>query len=363
MATTDYAINSNEAVILWRRRLFRESLKATRFHQFMGEGSDSVIQILDDTKKGPGDQIHVLLRMQLTGDGIQGDATLEGNEESLTTFRDTVVIDQLRHAVRSGGQMSDQRIPFSVREEAFMGLRDWWARRFDVWFANQLSGNSAETNSKFTGNQSVTAQDSDHLIVKRTSAENLSASTTDTLTLGDIDTAVTQAKVYGNTDFADSVPIRPLRINGGEYFLLFVHPYAARELRRSTATLEWGDIQKAAMQGGRVGDNPIFTGALGIYNRTIIHEVENLPKAQNSSTAAALDNTRVSVFCGAQAGAIAFGRDDGPDQMSWVEETFDFKNQLGVSAGSIGGAKRLIFNSKSFGTIALPSWASSTAVN
>jgi hypothetical protein len=44
--------------------------------------------------------------MQLSGAGIQGDSTLEGNEEALTLYRDTVLIDQLRHAVRSGGYSS-----------------------------------------------------------------------------------------------------------------------------------------------------------------------------------------------------------------------------------------------------------------
>ena len=71
--------------------------------------------------------------MLLTGDGIEGDGTLEGNKEALTTYTDDVVINQLRHAVRSGGKMSEQRIPFSVREEARLGLQDWWRDRFDTW--------------------------------------------------------------------------------------------------------------------------------------------------------------------------------------------------------------------------------------
>ena len=362
MATTSYAVNANEAVIHWRRRLFREALKATRFYQFIGEGTGNIIQMLDETSKGPGDQIHVLLRMQLTGDGIQGDATLEGNEESLTTYRDTLIIDQLRHAVRSGGQMSDQRIPFSVREEAYSGLRDWWAARIDQWICNQLAGNSVQTDTKFTGHNSVTAMDSNHLQLKGSDAGNLSASTTDVLTLGDIDKAVTTAKVAGNSDYSNAVPIRPINIKGGEYYCLFAHPYAIRELRRNTNTLEWGDIQRAAMEGGNVTGNPLFTGAKGVYNQTIIHEVERLPLAQ-STAGAAQANTRVCVFAGAQAATMAFGRDDSLDQMSWVEEVFDYQNQLGVSAGMIGGVKRTIYNSNSFGSIAIPVYASNTAVN
>lgn len=134
MAVTNYGVNANEAVKLWSRRLAREVLKATYIQKFIGEGDDSVIQLRNDTKKGPGDRVRVTLRMQLTGDGVTGDGTLEGNEESLTTYTDDFLINQLRHAVRSAGKMSEQRIPFSVREEAMSGLRDWWADRMDTWF-------------------------------------------------------------------------------------------------------------------------------------------------------------------------------------------------------------------------------------
>jgi N4-gp56 family major capsid protein len=91
-----------------------------------------VIQIKEETSKSPGDRITVGLRMQLTGDGVSGDGTLEGNEEALTTYSDNVLIDQLRHAVRSAGKMTEQRVPFSVREESRMGLQDWFAGRMDA---------------------------------------------------------------------------------------------------------------------------------------------------------------------------------------------------------------------------------------
>lgn len=131
MATTAYGTNHGLAVKLWSRKLFREALKQCFMSRYLGEGSDSMIQVLNDTKKGAGDRITVGLRMQLSGPGVQGDATLEGNEEALTTYSDAVTIDQLRHAVRSSGKMSEQRIPFSVREEARMGLQDWWSDRIN----------------------------------------------------------------------------------------------------------------------------------------------------------------------------------------------------------------------------------------
>ena len=69
---------------------------------------------------------------------MSGDNSLEGNEESLSTYTDDLYIDQLRHAVKSAGKMTEQRIPWSIREEAMLGLKDWWAGRIDTEFFNQV---------------------------------------------------------------------------------------------------------------------------------------------------------------------------------------------------------------------------------
>lgn len=134
MSATHYGVNAPEAVKLWSRRLAREALKETYISRFIGTGRNSLIVQKDDTSKTEGDRIRNTLRMQLSGAGVQGDASLEGSEESLTTYTDDFVINQLRHAVRSGGKMSEQRIPFGVRQEAMDGLKDWWSDRVDTWF-------------------------------------------------------------------------------------------------------------------------------------------------------------------------------------------------------------------------------------
>jgi N4-gp56 family major capsid protein len=128
----------------------------------MGKGTSNVVQLKDETSKGPGDRITIGLRMQLTGAGVQGDGTLEGNEEALITFTDNVFIDQLRHAVRSAGKMSEQRVTFDVREECRMGLQDWWADRLDTSFFNQIGGNTAQSDTRYTGNQAALAPDTAH---------------------------------------------------------------------------------------------------------------------------------------------------------------------------------------------------------
>lgn len=351
MAVTNYGVNANEAVKLWSRRLAREALKATYIQKFIGESDDSVIQLRNDTKKGPGDRVRVTLRMQLTGEGIQGDGTLEGNEEALTTYTDDFVINQLRHAVRSAGKMSEQRIPFSVREEAMSGLRDWWSDRMDTWFFNQICGYTPETKTVYTGNNSVTAPSANRKVFTTGSAdETVQADSTKVMTLTMIDKAVEAAKT--------ATPlIRPININGGKYYVAFLHPYQVTDLRTSTSTGQWLDIQKAAMTGGKVGENPIFTGALGMYNGVILHESTRVTYGVHSSSGAAQTSTRRAVLCGAQSAVMGFGQGHSFKEFDWYEELFDYGNQLGVKAGCIGGLKKSTFNSVDFGTITMTSYA------
>jgi N4-gp56 family major capsid protein len=140
--------------------------------------------------------------------------------------------------------------------------------------------------------------------------------------------------------------------------MIFLHPFQEYDLRTNTATGQWLDIQKAAMQGGEITKNPIFNGALGMYNNCIIKKDSRVTLGVSSvSPTTAVANTRRAVFCGAQALSISFGQDGGPNKFTWVEELFDYKNQLGVSAGCIFGVKKIVFNSVDFSTIVVSSYA------
>lgn len=351
MAVTNYGLNSNETVKLWSRRLAREVLKATYIQKFIGESDSSVIQVRNDAKKSPGDRIRVTLRMQLNGEGSQGDDTLEGNEEALTTYTDDFVINQLRHAVRSAGKMSEQRVPFSVRSEAMDGLKDWWADRLDAWFFNQVCGNTAVTNTKYTGNNATIAPSTGRKVFTTGSTDQaVGADSTKVMTLAMIDKAV-EAAVTATPQ------VRPININGGKYFVVFLHPYQVYDIRTATSTGQWLDIQKAAMSGGKVAENPIFTGALGVYNQAILHQSTRITTGVHSTTGVAEANVRRAVLCGAQACAMGFGQGHSFKEYDWFEKLHDYGNQLGVKAGCIGGLKKSVFNSTDFGTITMSSYA------
>lgn len=350
MATTQWAVNSPLAQKAWAKKAFTETLKKTYFGRFIGSSATSLIQRKDELSKNPGDQITIGLRMQMIGDGVAGDNTLEGNEEALVYYDFAVLVDQLRNATRSAGKMSEQRVPFEMRQEGMDALTDWFAGRYDLCLANQLTGNTVETDRKKTGNNSVTA--ATNIVRAGAQANDESLGSSHKFDLSLIDAVVERAMTL-------TPVINPIKVNGEDKYVMFLHPYQVTDLRTNTSTGQWLDIQKAAAAGGQTSNNPIFTGALGEYNGVILHSWTRLPQGINSSTGAAVSNTRRAVLCGAQSAVIAFAQGSMVDKMDWKEEMFDYQNQLGIAAGSIFGIKKTVFNNADFATIVVPTYAAS----
>lgn len=349
MSAWEYGVNNNETVKLWSRKLFLESIKSTMVKEWMGEGPDNPIQIKTDLTKSEGDRVRNILLMQLSGAGVQGDATLHGSEESPQTYTDDLVINQTRHAVLSGGRMTQQRVPFSIRQNAMMLLKDWWTVRIETSVINQLTGNTAETDTNKTGNNSVTAPDSAHRIFagSATAESNLSANSSQTFSLQMIDRAVLKARTL-------SPVIKPP-------YVMLITPEMHYDLRRNSATNDYADLQKSRIQGGEKDSNFLFEGGeyIGIYNGVKVYSSFYLPLI---TTADGANKGGRGVIFGRQAACIAFGSGNGADKTTWVEEMFDYENQLGVAGGMVYGCKKSIFNSKDFATIAHSAAHSTDAV-
>jgi N4-gp56 family major capsid protein len=364
MASTSYGVNDSLTVKLWAKELAHEAVKATEVYPLIGANSNSVIQEKTEAKKGPGDRITVGLRMQLSGDGFTENEVAEGNGESLTTYADNVFVNELGHVVgvRSENTIDAQRVSFDLREEAKDGLVDWWARRISVAFFNQVCGNTATSgtgapsSSKYTGLNTCTAPSTGRVLRPNslTTDQAVQADSTATMTLSQIDRCVELAKTGGSTGLPK---IRPIRINGGEHYVMYLHPSQVTSVRTSTTTGQWLDIQKAAMMGGETTSNPIFTGALGMYNNVVLRESEQIPFGVHGTSSAAQTSTRRAVFLGAQAAAIAFGQNSGENRYRWNEELYDHKRRLEVSAWAIYGLKKLVWNSQDFATIVVTTYA------
>lgn len=349
MAQTEFGVNHALAVKRWSTSLAVEAEKRMYFRKFIGEGASNVIEKKTELSKAAGDKITIGLEMKLRGAGVEGDATLENNEEALVYYDDSVLIDQLRHATRSKGKMSEQRVPYNVRLRGRNALAKWWGERFDELIFVYLSGARGIDSTltlplgftSFAGN-ALNAPDAAHLQVANGKVKATLLST-DVFTLSEIDKLVEKAETVDPM-------IQPIMVDGEKKHVMLLHPYQATDLRTTTSTGQWLDIQKAA--AGRGASNPIFSGALGEYNGVILHKHRNTIRFDDYGSGGDVAAAR-GLFLGAQAAAIAFGRGSSEGRYSWVEELYDYKNQLGIAAGAIFGITKCVFNAKDFGVIAL----------
>ena len=364
MAQTTFGVGHPLAVSVWSKSLAAEAYRMAWIGKFIGEGEDSLIQEKTDLKKSAGDNITCGLNVQMQGDGIEGDATLEGNEEALQFYDDNVRINQLRHATRIKGRMTEQRVPYNLRRVSRDRLADWWAQRMDVAFFNHICGNTAQTDTRFTAHNATIAPSTNRIIRAGNQATDQALTTADKFDLTYIDVARNYAETASIANSTGPM-IRPIRYEGDDYYVMFLHDDQVYDLRTSTSTGQWQDIQKASLMGGDVAGNPIFSGALGIYNGVVLHKASRVTQGVHSAAGTAVSNTRRAVLCGAQSATIAFGSENGATRFTWVEEMFDYGNQFGVAAGCIWGMKKTKYipednsatNAEDFGTIVVSTYA------
>lgn len=323
---------------LWRKQLFADVRDNLYIERFMGTTEQDLIMEMEDLSKGPGTNISFGLGMKLSGSGITGDSTLEGSEETTQDYDEDVAIDQLRHAVLLTGNMDEKKSAYNMRTNAKNRLADWWAERLEQEVFDKLCGKAsstfantptaaAATRSVFAGGQSA--------VGSVTSAMKFDCKC--------IDAAKEMAKI-------SSPKIRPLRINGKQRYVLFLHPYDMTALRQDPV---WAQAQRDANVRGE--DNPIFDGSEGMYNGVIVHEHEDVYRTNDGSGSAYVSR---NVLCGQQAGVIAWGK-----KVKWVEKLFDYENQWGISCGAIFGVIKPMFNSLDYGVVTIfsASAAASTA--
>ncbi len=346
MAEWTYATNDKLTNSRWAKLMLTQYMADTLFLRFASKDESSLIMIWDDLQKHAGDNVTFGISELLQGAGVLDLNTLTGNEESPITYGDSLFIHELAHAILLAGPISDQRILFDRRKTGRNRLSDWYAARTDHSGANQLAGYTPQTDTRFTGLQATIATTRQILPAGITDAANLTSANTFDITM--IDTATNNAK-------AITSGIRALRVGGREFYILFMHTSQATDMRKNTSLGQWLDIQKAAMTGGDIGDNPIFWMALGMYRQTLLHENVRITNAV-AAAGTAVASTKRALFCGAQSAVLAFGRATTAEKFRWLEELRDFGRQIGIGVSSIWGMVKVQFNSVDFGVQCLDTY-------
>ena len=381
MANTNFAALTSEQLTIWSRDFWRVARNMSFVNQFAGAGSNAMVQRISElTQSEKGARAVLTLLADMTGDGIVGDNTLEGNEEALRAFDIVVTIDQLRFANRLSGRLADQKSVVNFREHSRDALAYAMADRMDQLAFLTLSGvgynlkNNGALRPSMNSGQNLNDLESSSAVSAPTSNRHkrvdVDGSGNITLQAGDV-TAMTAADklsyktIVDLKAFAKDQYIRGLRGAGNdETFHLFVTPQVMADLKLDSDFL--ANVRQAGVRGPQ---SSLFSGSSSLMvDGIMIHEFRHVfnttgATSGTSSNAGAAGykgganadiNYSRCIFAGAQALAMA---DIGIPEI--VEDTFDYGNQNGISIGKIFGLKKPKYHSdvtgqdEDFGVIAL----------
>lgn len=352
MADTEFGLNHPLAVQRWSTSLAREANKAQYFFKFMGKGDDALIKMKTELTKGAGDKITVGLAMKLSGDGAEGDDTIEGTsaEEALTFFNDALFIDQRRKGTRTKGKMTEQRVPYNLRKESRDALSNWFGEDFDEMIMMYLAGARGinadfhvATNWTGRANNTLQAPDAAHLIFGGNATGKADLDAADLMHVNLVERLVAKAETQDPM-------MRPFMIGGEKKFVMLMHTFQAFAMRTSTSENDWLEIQKSVGERGK--GNKIYQNALGEYADVVLHKHRNVIRFSDFGAGANVNAAR-ALFLGAQAGMIAYGGSSKQNRYSWNEETDDRGNKLATTAGCIYGVKKSRYDGKDFGVVAV----------
>jgi len=378
MAVTNFGTLTGDQLQAWSRDFWRVARNQSFINQFAGSGSNAMVQrVTELTKNNKGTKANITLLADMTGDGITGDYTLEGNEEALRAYDISIELDQLRFANRIAGRMTDQKTVVNFREQSRDALAYAMADRCDQLAFLTLSG-VAYTHKNNGGLRTASAT-AGHDLADLEYASDVSAPTSDRhrrwdatsgLVAGDTTEVVAADKIGYSTivelkAYAKDNYIRGIRGAGNqETFHMFVTPQQMAALKLDSDFL--ANVRNAGVRGT---SNSLFSGSSSLMvDGVMIHEFRHVFNTSGATTGTSVNAGAVgykwgadadvvggrALFCGAQALALA---DIGMPEM--VEDTFDYGNQSGISVGKIFGLRKPKYNSdisgsiQDFGVIAL----------
>ena len=373
MALTNFGMLTGDQLQTWSRDFWRVARNMSFINQFAGSGQNALVQrITELTKSEKGTKANITLLADMTGDGITGDNTLEGNEEALRAFDITIELDQLRFANRIAGRMADQKTVVNFREQSRDALAYAIADRMDQLAFLTLSG--VAYTHKTNGGLRATSSSAGHELVDLVFASDVSAPTsarhlrvdvsggTSTLAAGDTTATVADDKIayrdiVNLKAYAKDHYIRGIRGAGNEeMFHMFVTPQQMADLKLDSDFL--ANVRNAGVRGP---GNSLFAGSSSLMvDGVMIHEFRHVFSTDGATTGTSANagaagykwgaNADVvgarALFCGAQALAMA---DIGLPEI--VEDTFDYENQAGISIGKIFGLRKPKYNSDVSGSV------------
>ncbi len=369
MANSNFAALTSEQLTIWSRDFWRVARNMSFINQFAGSGPNAMVQRISElTQSEKGARAVITLLADMTGDGIVGDNTLEGNEEALRAYDIVVQLDQLRFANRLAGRLADQKSVVNFREHSRDALAYAMADRIDQLGFLTMSGisyavknNGALRSTLSTGqNLSDLAFSSD--VTAPTTNRHRRWDATSGLVAGDVTAVVAADTIKYETivalkAYAKDNYIRGIRATGNEeVFHLFITPQVMADLKLDSDFL--ANVRNAGVRGP---NNELFSGSSSLMvDGVMVHEFRHVFNTSGATSGASGNagsngykwganadiNGSACLFVGAQGLAMA---DIGLPEI--VEDSFDYGNQNGISIGKIFGFRKPKYNSDHNGAV------------
>lgn len=339
---TKFATSNNLTRKRWARDLFKIMLPGMEFNELIGTGPDSIVQVRTELGKGEGDQITFGIKKPLSGEGRVGRDNVEGYEEGMVFDDFNMTIEELQHAVDTGGKMEEQRIPYNLITEGKDSLGEWWQDKLSDMLINYLCGNSTYKIAGKTFAQAAVEPDTEHLMLVNSTAE-ASQTATDELDMTFLDSMKQKAEMMDAVS-GNHFKVRPLRKGGKKYYRVILHNYVFDRLRQDTNIGQWGDMIRSA-------------GKLAVPNVEIEYNGLLISKSERIYSPAT--NVYRNILLGCQAATFAWGGagESKSTTMSFVPYTRDAKRFMMIRGGGIFGIKKTNFSSVDYGVITGSSYA------
>lgn len=354
MANTTTA--SANVVTRYLSDFFREYVRGNMFSPYTGTRSNNPIVIKEGRQT-----VSIPLVGKLSGNGVSGNATLDGNEEILANYAKTLTPTYYRNAVRMSAE-EREKPNIDLMRGAREALMDWSMEKirddiikFGLGSLDDGSGTRVtvdDTTAAINTTADTWVTNNSDRVLYGAATSNLSAgdhsaslanvdSTSDKMT-GDI---VRLARKIART--ADPL-VRPIRTSAGiETYVMFVGTQAFIHLQEDLETLH-------SNAGVRGEGNPLFRPGDLIWDNVVIREIPEISTILADSTyysTAGNSNIKVepAFLCGAQA--VGYGLGQPPNVV--VDRDKDYKFQPGVAVELKHEIDKMTYNSKDHGIVSV----------
>lgn len=349
---------------VWQRDYFQEYVRESMFKPYMSNADKNkggiILTKFEDLKEG-GKTINVPFIGKLSGSGVTGSQTLDGNEEQLTNYNMPISIDWRRNAVRVP-QSESYKTEINLLDAARDALMVWEAEKFrdDIInamgsFVTDATGTTVNAIDSTAANRNTHAAANADRIVAGNAISNYSATwatmlgncdtTNDKCTAANMSLAKRKAKL--------ALPrIRPFKSKDGyEYYVCFHGSRTFRDLK-ADSTIATANRDARARENGGMNSNPIFQDGDILYDGLIHREVPEIDDWATASgiydgAGASSADVRPVFLCGGGSVAVAWGQEPTPK----TDFTKDFGFRPGVAIVELLGVKKINYNSKPNGIL------------